>query len=122
MEVESALPPPDIRLNHSIRRYAFRLRLLSLNHPIRAKYTEITNPELYYISDSSESTSISISPKFQLDTIIKSISSLVDFSSLEPIIPYYFPPWNKRVPYSIEINSESKEEVAKTHLNYLNSI
>ncbi|KAF4627959.1 hypothetical protein G7Y89_g10191 [Cudoniella acicularis] len=34
MELESALPPPDIRLNNSIRRYAFRALKLPPTHPI----------------------------------------------------------------------------------------
>ena len=38
IEVESALAPPIIRLNHSRRRYAFRILKLSLKHPIRLEF------------------------------------------------------------------------------------
>ena len=55
MEVESAILPPDIRLDYAIRRYTFRLSKLSENHPVRAKYTKISVPNLSFISNSSES-------------------------------------------------------------------
>ena len=35
MEVEAALLPPDIRLNASIRQYAFRALKLAPSHPIK---------------------------------------------------------------------------------------
>ena len=38
MEVESALVLPIIRLNHSCRRYAFRILKLSLKHPVRLEF------------------------------------------------------------------------------------
>ena len=38
MEVESALPPVIVRLNHSRRRYAFRALKLSLNHPVWVEF------------------------------------------------------------------------------------
>ena len=121
MEVESVITPLYIRLNNSIRRYAFRLRLLSLNHLVRAKYIEITDPKFNYTSDSSEPTSI-VNRKFQLEAIIKSISTLVDFDSLEDIKPFYFPPWNREVPYTIEINSEPKDIAAISHIEYLKTL
>ncbi|KAF4635981.1 hypothetical protein G7Y89_g2099 [Cudoniella acicularis] len=40
IELESALPPPNIRLNNSIRRYAFRAPKLPPTHPIPAKITK----------------------------------------------------------------------------------
>ena len=41
IEIESALPLPNIRLNYSNRRYAFWVLKLSQNHPIRAKFDQL---------------------------------------------------------------------------------
>jgi hypothetical protein len=38
MEIEAALPPPSIRLNYNIRKYALRVRKLPRNHPIQENY------------------------------------------------------------------------------------
>ena len=38
MEIKAALPLPNIRLNHSNRRYAFQALKLSKNHLIRVEF------------------------------------------------------------------------------------
>jgi hypothetical protein len=41
IEVEAALPPPAIRLNDSVRQYAFRLLKLALDHLVNKKTKEL---------------------------------------------------------------------------------
>ncbi len=128
MELESALLPPIVRLNHSRRRYAFRALKLSLNHPIRVVFEntlcKIREESLELDSDSSSLSSNYIVSKsnIQFESLVKSIYNLVDLQDLEPIKHFYFPPWEKLVPYNIRISKKSKEEEAKSHLEYLNSI
>jgi len=41
---------------------------------------------------------------------------------LEPIKHFYFAPWERELPYRVEISLNSKEEEAKLHKQYLNNI
>jgi len=95
-ELESALLPPIIRLNHSQRRYVFRVLKLGLNHPIRAEFNKITScePELDSLSDSSNNTSElnQLKNQTQIQRLIGSIRNLVDLETLEPIKHFYFAP------------------------------
>jgi len=125
-ELESTLLPPIIRLNHSQRRYVFRVLKLGLNHPIRAEFNKITScePELDSLSDSSNNTSElnQLKNQTQIQRLIGSIRNLVDLETLEPIKHFYFAPWERELPYSVKISLNSKEEEAKLHKQYLNNI
>jgi ribonuclease HI len=126
MELEAALLPPIVRLNHSNRRYMFRVLKLSLSHPIRAELEKII---LSFRTDQNPSSSFSLDPNWQLKKIkpkkttfyglVKSIYNLIDFTNLEPIRHFYFTPWDRLVPYNIVISNKSKIEEAKLHLEYL---
>jgi hypothetical protein len=41
MDVEAALPPPEIRLNSNIRQYALRALKLAPRHPIQQELSQI---------------------------------------------------------------------------------
>ena len=45
----------------------------------------------------------------------------MDFSLLEPIQHFYFPPWNKTPPYSVKISELLKEEAALAYITSLKS-
>jgi hypothetical protein len=131
--LESALLPPIVRLNHNSRRYIVRALKLSPKHPIKAIIDNIyykINSSLLENSewDSSESnfTTTSRPTKFKPDTslegLLYSIYSLFDIEDLEPIKHFYFSPWGRIVPYSIQISSKPKIEEAKEHLKYINTI
>ena len=127
MEVEGAIVPPKIRLSHYIRRYALRLLKLSETHPVNAKLAQIRDSEFLfnYSSDTSamESRLKKNSKKtLQIRRITSSIKlELVD-AHLENIVNSYYPPWDRDIHYSVEISLESKEEAAKLHNSYLNSL
>jgi ribonuclease HI len=134
MELEAALPPVVVRLDHSRRRYAFRALKLAKNHPIRVEFESVIcaiseRPiDLGHGSDaSSEVTDLppncqAIASNSQFESLVKSIYNLVDFQNLEPIRHFHFPPWDRDVPYSIRISNQPKIDEAKLHLQYLNSI
>jgi hypothetical protein len=109
MEVESALPPPTVRLNAALRRYAFRLLKLSPTHPINAAIANIHNPTEVLPRERTKTP-------LQLCRIYDSIAELHEGADLEQIKHYYFGPWNLDTFYDVQISSLPKEEEAKNHL------
>ena len=53
---------------------------------------------------------------------MKSIYSLVDLDLLEEIKHFYFPPWNRSLPYNILISKKPKEEEARHHIQYIHNL
>ena len=118
MEVEAALLPPKVRLNTTIRKYAYRALLLPRSHPVhQALYPSPTDSieDLY----SSPRRPRKSQAQTQIGRIQSSIEGLVDLESLEPIEHYRFPPWQRDTPYKVEISSLNKDEAAKAHLEQL---
>ena len=109
MEVESALPPPEIRLNSKRRMYAFRMLKLSPNHPINAATDRIINPHEVPPRKRNQKP-------LQLQTIYESIKYLYQKVDLETIQHHYFAPWEKNTPYEVIISKLSKEEETEEHL------
>ena len=103
MELEASLPPIDVRLNATVRQYAFRVAKLAPNHPINTWTT--TNLRLPY--DSLKLV--------QLERIKSSIQGLVNENALEPIRHFHFAPWSKDTPFRVVIPKLTKEDAAKTH-------
>ena len=98
MEIEAALPLPNIRLNHSNRRYALQALKLSKNHLIKVKFNKAIakrqDQELGLNSDylSQGLTSPStVNIKSQFNRLLNSIYLLVDLLSLKDIKHFYFP-------------------------------
>ena len=102
MEVESALVPPIIRLNHSRRRYAFRILKLSLKHPVRLEFEksfqrssdlEVIDSDIDSIySLNTDLKRDRIAKMSQIEIIVDSIKDLIDPKDLEPIRYFYFTP------------------------------
>jgi ribonuclease HI len=115
-EVEAALPPPSIRLNTNMRKYAFRARKLPPQHPIHARLTRIWNPGgADYDSDdsqSSEKTAVK-GPFSQMQRIGWSISEFL-FDD-EKIVHNCFRPWQREAPFDTFISALSKDEEAQVH-------
>jgi len=103
MEIDASLPPTEIRLNSSVRQYAFRLAKLSSDHPVNLW----TNTNLRIPSDPRK--------LIQLERIKGSIQGLVDNESLEPLRHFFFAPWAKETPFKVIVSKRTKEEAAKAH-------
>ena len=132
MEVEAALPPPSIRLNTSIRKYAFRALKLSPEHPINVETRQLQlNDQLAQIRLNGQPTQPSTKRKnvknkqtrlsakkqpTQLERIQSSIQGLVDVDSLEPIEHFKYPPWDRTTPYSVSISQLSKDNATLEHI------
>ena len=113
IEVELVLALPIIRLNYSRRQYAFYILKLSLKHPIRLEFEksfqrsrDLEEIESNIDSIYSLNTDLKrdrLAKKSQIETIVDSISNLVDPRDLETIRHFYFAPWDREVPYKITI-------------------
>jgi ribonuclease HI len=117
MEVEAALLPPKVRLNTTIRKYAYRALLLPKNHPVyQALYPSPTDSMDDLFSSPRKPKTLA---KSQIERIQCSIEGLAGIESLEPIQHYRFSPWQRDTPYQVEITSLNKDEAAKAHLEQL---
>jgi hypothetical protein len=120
--IEAALPQPAIRLNTTLRQYAFQAWKLPDNHPIK-KATQLIVSQLYSHRtsdseiDSGESDDnhykrkMLKGPHRQLQQIVQSIHSALSISE-EQLIPYSFRPWQKQARYKTVLSKLSKEEEA----------
>ena len=112
LELEAALPPLNIRLNHTSRRYILRALKLSKKHPIRLEVEKvITGVEEEYdlIGNLPKSNTTILSLVFL-------IFHIINLNTLEVIRHFYFPLWKKEVLYTINISKLLKEDEAKAHL------
>jgi hypothetical protein len=92
---------PNPRIEHNLARTAKLLR------PIRVRPGNRPRKE----------------PKLtQLERIYKSIYGLYLTSSLEVIKHHYFAPWNRTTPYQVVISKSTKEDEAKAHNTFLESL
>jgi hypothetical protein len=58
----------------------------------------------------------------QIEIIVDSIKDLIDPKDLETIRHFYFPPWDREIPYKITISRQPKEETAILHNLYLKTL
>ena len=107
MEVEACLCPPDIRLNHSRRKYAMRCHQLGPNHPVAKIIQENIDP--YDIDEIRAGSN-------QISLINKSLPIEINIGDTERIINYLYPPWKRKLPYQIQIGKLTKYEEAQVHL------
>ena len=88
-ELESALVPPNIRLNHNSRRYIFRALKLSNTHPIKLE----VNKAIAGIRDELDRPQgYNTRSKTQIESLVRSIYDTIDLTSLEKIRHFYFGP------------------------------
>jgi hypothetical protein len=116
MEVESALLPPQVRLNTNLRQYAFRMLKLSAKHPVNSEFTKFQELQ------EDEDLAIRFTKPIQIERIYTSIEGLVDTSTLEPIQHFKYPPWNRQIPFVIKIDKSPKDQAAVNHTDQLRTI
>src|ERR1700710_229020 len=123
MQLESALPPVIIRLNHKLRCYTLRALKLSQNHPIKIEIDcaiELVSEKRASPGPNSKTTQKRT--KIHFERLVESIFDLTNLKNLEYINHFYFTPWDKKVDFNIRILDQSKEKEAINHLKYLESI
>jgi ribonuclease HI len=111
MEVEAGLAPTSIRLDNNIRRYALRTKRLASNHPVQVAIRAYTSDFLLGVDQTP--LPARASKKTQLERITSSIPQYTN--PTEVIHHHYFPPWNRQIPFKVQLSQFPKEEAAKIH-------
>ena len=115
LELEAALPPPEIRLAKLVRSYALRTIRLSQSHPIRKLVARAESFDDDIILDEIPPASIEGKFHTQVDRIRSSIKDLVLGREVERTASRPRPPWNKRMPIPLQISPADKEQAAQEH-------
>jgi ribonuclease HI len=89
---------------------------LSSNHPINVEFSK------YQQIQEDEDLASKYTKPIQIERIYTSIGSLVDLSTLEPLQQFKYPPWNRNIPYNIQIDNTPKDQAAENHNNQLLTI
>ena len=89
---------------------------MSKNHPINLEWD---NNKL--LKQQNKNQNRPFKTILQLDRIVDSIIQFVKYNDIEVIKPFYFAPWQKSIPYTINISKSSKDEATKEHLALINS-
>ena len=116
MEVEAALLPPKVRLNSTIRQYAFRILKLSPKHPVFSEFTKFQQLQ------EDEDLAARFTKPIQIERIYTSIEGLVDTSTLEPIQHFKYAPWNRQIPFFVKIDNSPKDQAVINHNDQLRTI
>lgn len=104
MEIEAALPPPEVLLHSYLQDYAFRVHKLSPQHPIKQLFQKVIDiPPI--VRDGA---------KTQVQILVETIEHLTT-GDLETIKHHHFPPWRRRLPYTVTVSPLNKDEQAKAH-------
>lgn len=111
MEIEACLCPPEIRLNHSRRKYAIRSLTLATNHPLNLMMKHNSEESIYEEGINTREN--------QVKRIRESLIYNPDFVDIEPIKSNFCMPWSARVPYSIDLGNGGKEEEKILHIETL---
>ena len=129
MEIEAAIPPPEVRFNKLCQNYALRILKMNEAHPISQRVSTSFPPfstgiELdwtKYADWSEESSKIIPSQLFRLCSMIKSYLSTLNCEKIEH---YSLTPWRPTINtlIDVQISSESKELESQNHQNKLKSI
>ena len=102
MELEAALPPPNIHFDNLIRDYAFRVHKLSPNHPVHKEINKARNlPHQFRPTRQKRYT--------QVQRIAYSIEDYIKNPGEELISHSHFMPWNKRLPYTVNLSKLKKK-------------
>lgn len=107
MEVEACLCPPEIRLNHSRRKYAMRTWTLMPNHPI----SRIMKERIENWNDREQLPK----KENQASRILKSLHYMLENTEIEPLVSSLHAPWNISLPYEVEIGNTHKNENVLLH-------
>ena len=132
MELESALIPPNIRLQSNCMKYALRIATLSENHPIRQRTPMEFPPGYASGQDIDENKHLnwnqqeSQNRKKYSTQLIKTLSTIGEFIpnrlDLEDLSCQIHPPWKIWPKLDIQISKSDKKTATKEHLLLLKDL
>ena len=122
LELEAALPPPEIRLNRLLRAYAVRTLRLNKQHPIRKLVVHNEDDDDDRFLDHIPAVEVKGRFPTQLERIRASIKDLTLGRKIEVIHPSEHKPWERGLPFQVSISAANKDQAALEHHALLQSI
>ena len=122
MELEAAIPPPEIRFQKTCLCYSLRTLQFRHNHPIRIAYDKATRDDLH--DSGSDLGAISyIKPTTQLYGLLDKLRVVVGPNwNIGRQRAEWRAPWAKPPAATISISSSNKDKAKKEHEKLLNSL
>ena len=122
MELEAAIPPPEIRFQKTCLSYSLRTLQFRHNHPIRLAYDKATRDELD--NSGSDLGAISfIKPTTQLYSLLDKLRVVVGPNwNIERQKAEWRAPWAEPPAATISISSSNKDKAKKEHEILLDSL
>ena len=122
MELEAAIPPPEVRFQKACLGYSLRTIYFQHNHPIRLAYDKATRDELAESGSDLGAISL-IKPTTQLYSLLYRLKNVVGPNwNLERKRATWKPPWGKAPAATIAISSSKKDIAKKEHLEQLETL
>ena len=122
LELEAAIPPPEVRFEKACLSYSLRTLLFQPNHPIRLAYRQAVQDEL--AGSGSDLATISfIRPTTQLYSLLHRLKTVVGSNwNIERQKASWQAPWTPILLAAVAINNSSKESAKQEHLSLLESL
>ena len=122
MELEAAIPPPQIRFQKTCLSYSLRTLYVQYNHPIRLAYNRAIRDELAE-SGSDLGTISFIKPTTQLYSLLDRLKAVVGPNwNIERQKNSWKAPWAKAPLATIAISASGKEKAKKEHQDLLDTL
>ena len=122
MELEAAIPPPEIRFQKACLGYGLRTLYFQRNHPIRLAYNRAVRDELAD-SNSDLGTITFIKPTTQLYSLLDRLKAVVGPNwNIERQKSVWKAPWTKAPIATINMSEGGKEKAKQEHLDLLETL
>ncbi|OXV05133.1 hypothetical protein Egran_07099 [Elaphomyces granulatus] len=122
LELEAAIPPPEVRFEKACLGYALRTILFQNSHPIRQAYNLALRDELAG-SESDLATISYVKPTTQLLSLLYRLKVVIGPNwNIERQRATWQAPWAREPILKTTISSSSKEQAKKEHLGLLESL
>ena len=122
LELETALPPPEIRFEKQCNTYALRMLRFQNNHPIKTALNTLTEDELGDQAGKAVNIAYISDVNTQLLTLLQRVKSFVHSGwNIEELHADWQAPWTV-FPAKFTISQSSKEHEATAHADLLDNI
>ena len=121
MEIEAALPPPNIRFEKICNAYALRILKFQKDHLIRQVITKLDNRDKLGLDPREADSRIFPSIRYttvgysQLGDLAARISGLQDSWNIEELNQAWLKPWQRAIEANFRVPLIDKQQEAKNH-------
>ena len=126
LEVEAAVPPPEVRFEKACNNYSLRILLFHKDHPIKQALYQEVKDELQEEEEEEEEDLgqlQGLQPTTQLLSLGVRLQQLVTTGwNIEKPLAHWTKPWEPKIQAKITITTGGKKQAKKTHLNLLQGL